>query len=417
MNFLDNLLYMFILGVAFLFFAGLSVWFNKKNIVVLSFFPFFLVAYIVPALIFHSLWSEYDVFEKYSFIVFIGGVSFFLGCIFSKFIPIVSLGFKPIFDIYSTSFFDVLQLRVYRLLFFCSILLILSYIVMGFVPMFADDPLAAKFFRGVYKYKYQKAALPFRFATTVIPLLIPLSITILYVKFNYRLFGVTIICIALVFVSLQRGPIGNAIMMTLLIISSFKSRVCFFWVFLGYIIVMIFGSSLMWFLGLAGKDSSNLLQIISSGAPDVFDQLNFFSAFLSDGEFTYGKTFWGGLVPGNYAWNPSIYTLRILNGIDDVSDISSGGLRLLPPMWGYVSFGDIGCVLIPFFSAVFLSQQIKLLKSHSHNLLEYTLSFVYSVNVLGFFVNFFTMSMYSIPKMIVCFYLYYVYKLKLYRKH
>ncbi len=120
------------------------------------------------------------------------------------------------------------------------------------------------------------------------------------------------------------------------------------WYFLALFAVYFLGSAVYALLNALGfgaygqASSMNFIESVAAGAPDIADQLAFMTRWLADPVYSDGRTFVGGLVPGNYEWNPSVWTLSITNPGVDVAAISSGGYRLPPQVWGMVSFGWVG---------------------------------------------------------------------------
>ncbi|PHM66216.1 hypothetical protein Xsto_01441 [Xenorhabdus stockiae] len=386
------------------------IWFNKKNIYAHIGIPSLLIAYAGPLIFYNDEYSRYVVYSLYTNINLIGAISFLIGTLLAKKTPTINLPFSPFYSDY-ISYLDVrknIKKRTFYILLFSCILVIFSYIAMGFTPMFSSDPLTAKFFRGDYQEKYQRVAVFFRTGMSIIPVFLPLAILLFKEKFSYRLFFVILcgfICIAL---SLQRGLIGFSLLIPILIYSSYKSRFIFLLVFFIYIFIYVFGAALWWLLGFAYNNVDSFLEGAMAGSPDVPDQLSFLSRFALDNSFTYGRTFVGGLIPFGYEWNPSVYTLKVLNGIDDISEIVSGGLRLPVYMWGYVSFSWAGVIGVSFLSGYLTTHMILFLKRSSSLATPlFTLNYIYATTILLFLVNFYNMSIYSIPNLFFVFIFYY----------
>ncbi len=324
-------------------------------------------------------------------------------------IPHLSFGFLPVVRYLSD---EELLRRNFKLCFYLlllsCVLLCVSFLHMKMVPMFATEPLLAKFFRGPYKERYEQVAILYRFATTVIPFILPLSIVVLYYRFRISLFLTVVISVLLMVLTLLRGPTGLSVLIGAFAVVFYKYRRLSYLFILLYFCIYVLGSALVWLFGLTEGNIDNPILGVVAGAPDLSDQLSFIDAFESVKKYTYGFTFFGGLVPGGYKWNPAVYTLSIMNNTDDVSNIASGGFRLLSPIWGYVSFGVAGSALVPFVSGLISSFQVRFIKENSRNIMCYIMAYLYSSILIGFFVRFYTMSMYSIPLMVLVFMLYYV---------
>lgn len=245
----------------------------------------------------------------------------------------------------------------------------LAYAIMGFIPMFAENPLIAKQFKGEYFEPYYRAAYLFRFSFSLLLVSIPLSLCAWYkFKSKKNLFYAGFAG-ALIAISLARASAAMGILTFIGILVATRGR----W-FKSYmtllLIIFPLGSAgyllLGAFLGVESLTTfysvDSPFDIIASGAPDIADQLIFLEGFKTIENFTYGRTFFGGLVPGNFQWNPSVWTLTYDNLGADISEIVSGGLRLTPALWGYASFGWLGVFLLPFASGFFSGYLVKFLK-------------------------------------------------------
>lgn len=231
---------------------------------------------------------------------------------------------------------------------------------MGFVPMFAEDPIAAKYFRGSYGSAYAPVAPIYRAGTTIITLLIPISAA--YAVYRRRLswLAATGIALVLMVVTLQRGPAFTGLLLFLGVFLVARGRT-------GMFVILAIGSyvagTLFYVvLGLLGVDNfegtelagGSVLATIAATAPDVSDAFWFFGRWVTAGEpLTLGRTFLGGLIPGAFPWNPGVWTLTLGTPSVDVSALNSGGLRLPLPLWGRLAFGDLGVILVPFISGFF----------------------------------------------------------------
>jgi hypothetical protein len=248
--------------------------------------------------------------------------------------------------------------------------MIAAYRIMGFVPMFAEDPFSAKQFKNEYFEPYYRAAYLFRSSFSILVVVIPLLLTIWWVQGRrlkpFVLSGVSVVLIA---VSLARQSFALGII-TFMGIMATRSARGFRWFMVFNALIFPLGSAAYLLLGLlTGVERftsiysvDSIADVVSSGAPDIFDQLTFLSGFQDINNFTYGRTFFGGLVPGNFLWNPSVWSLTYDNLGADISDLVSGGLRFSTALWGYCSFGWIGVVLVPFFSGFLNGSMIRVLK-------------------------------------------------------
>lgn len=239
--------------------------------------------------------------------------------------------------------------------------LAICFVVMGFLPALADNPFAAKFFKGSYAEPYSRVAPLYRLVTTFLALLTPIVTVYAWRRRDVR--WILYLCLSLVglLLTLQRGPAltGILLFVGILIAASRRSMIPYFLALLG---VYVAGSGFYYVLGLLGigeysnlvNGSTSLVENITAGAPDVLDQLTFLQSWQGNPEFTYGRTFLGGLVPGNFEWNPSVWSLHITNPSAAITSINSGGYRLPAPVWGMVSFSWPGVVAVSFISGVLI---------------------------------------------------------------
>jgi len=398
-----------ICGVTIIFISPLVAWPDRRNLLAWVDMPLLIIAYWIPVILFFDLYRDYTSLNLFAILVSMGGLAYFLGIIVGRFIKIPSFSFVPV--IYQLPYPQLRQryltITVNLLLFSCMCLVI-SYLVMGFVPMFAADPFSAKFFKGPYKEPYDRVAVLYRLGTFIIPFILPLAVILLYEKFSIKLFSLFALSFVLMSFSLQRGPIGMSLLLATLVVLGFRGRIVSYLSLFLYFVIFCFGSALIWLLGFSGGSSTDLLKGIILGAPDLFDQLSFLRSFELRNEYAYGMTFVGGLIPGGFKWNPSVYTLLIANNTDNIDDISSGGFRLLSPLWGYVNFGYIGCVFVSLFHGLLTSLQIRFLRNSAISPLIFIVAYLYAKVFIGFFVNFYVLSMYSIPLMVVIFAIYYL---------
>lgn len=229
------------------------------------------------------------------------------------------------------------------------------FAVFGFVPALASDPFSAKFFKGEYATSYTSIAPLYRITTTVITLVIPLVAAYWWDRRNVFWGLLLLLCLLAMLLTLQRGPAVSGLLIFFGVLAAAKRHRMFPY-FFALAAVYMTGSALYYMLGALGvtaysvttASSFSFWENVAAGAPDVSDQLNFMQAWLSRPEYTNGLTFIGGLVPGNFHWNPAVWGLAITNPGLDISEIASGGYRLPPPLWGYVSFGTAGVLLVGF---------------------------------------------------------------------
>jgi hypothetical protein len=405
------------------------IWFNKKNIFNHSVLGLCFVAYIVPAFVINfEDYSSVEVINLYLLInllgcfFYIGGL--FLGYKIKRLILVNTVLQLNFFNNLVYNDFGIQKIRkITSLIYILSLAgIVVSYMLMGFVPLFAANPYMAKFFKGEYQAPYERVAFLYRTARQLLEFLMPLKIIEIFIKFSMKNVLLALIGIVLIAVSLNRGPILFGLLTAISIVVALKKNNGPFWVYLSVIFSsFIIGSSIYYLIGLVFPDSFfgyaandvSFFEAVALGAPDITDQLSFLSAFLNAGShYTYGLTFIGGLIPFNFPWNPSVYTLTVLNDNSDISAVASGGLRLPVSIWGYVSFGWAGVVSIPFLSGFLSGYIVKKVKHIVGNLsadengyIVFVLIQFLFVNIAAVFMNFYLLSIYSLPAFVLFFFL------------
>ena len=406
-----------IIGVSLLIFAlaGYLLWPSRYNVVQHLGVGGSFVAIVVPAFILH-VQDQYpqEIVDLYVQILLVGVLALLPGLI---------LGFMMgkgrttnfSFDIMASPDYELRVISLTKTLLTIGIAgLVISYAVMGFIPLFAADPISAKLFRGPYQAPYLRVAVLYRASFFILSTIIPIAFIIWYkTKKPFFLFSV-IAVVVLMAMSLARSGAFSGIILALAIIMSFKSRFTFAVLMLMLIGIFIGSAFFYYIIGIRTFDANvNIWRVLNAGTPDIEDQLNFMIRFQESPVWTYGRTIYGGLIPGHYQWNPSVYTLNIVAPGIDINEVGSGGLRLPLPMWGYVSFKWIGVVLFSFVTGLMGGFFLQLLKNWIQkfdSIILRATAVVIFVTVFGNLVNFATFNMYFIPPIVVM--LFYMYRFK-----
>ncbi len=403
--------------------GGYLVWPSRYNIPTHLNVGFVVLAYFIPALII-NMQDDFpdDVVDLYVKILFVGTIFYLAGLI---------LGFKLkprktnfTFDVLSAADYEAHVTKITRILLCLGIpCMILGYLMMGFVPMFAADPVAAKFFRGPYQVPFY-TSIVYLSSFLILSSITPISIMIWY-KNKSKIFYLlaTIVAVVLMMMSLSRGPAFTGVLFGIMIVMSFKSRSSFTVLIVLTIFIYVLSSAFYYIIGVRnledvsatlGHDDHVIWRIMAGGTNDVYDQLNFMTFFKANPEWTYGRTVFGGFVPSHYKWNSSVYTLRVINPGVDISELISGGLRLPGPVWGYVSFQWAGVIIFSFLSGLIKGVLLKHLKywiTQHKSILTATVLIVIFITLLDQLSSFYTLSIYALPPFIVL--MFYVYRFRL----
>ncbi|MXV16700.1 oligosaccharide repeat unit polymerase [Hufsiella ginkgonis] len=407
----------FLICITLLIFAlsGYIVWPSRYNVMQHLAVGGSFVSIIVPALIL-GIQDKYpaSIVNLYTLILTVGATAYVIGLIAGF---LVGRGVKTSFsfDVMDNALYEQRVIRITGRLMVAGIMgLIISYIVMGYVPMFAEDPISAKLFRGQYQAPYIRIAFLYRTSFFILAPIMPISCIIWYKYRSTFFFFAILTSLALMAASLARSGAFMGIVVAIAIVMSFKSRLHFTILMIVLVGVFVLSSFFYYLVGVRSFDGEkNIWEIITAGTPDIPDHLDFLTFFSENPVWTYGRTMYGGLVPGHYKWNPAVYTLIMVNPGKDINEIGSGGLRLPLPIWGYVSFGYPGviafCVLTGFLGGYFL-RILKDMFARYSSILVRTVATIAFGSVVGILVNFAQLSMYALPAALVS--LLYLYRFK-----
>jgi hypothetical protein len=239
-----------------------------------------------------------------------------------------------------------------------------AYAKMGFAPMFAADPLAAKFYAGSYADDYGPVAPFLRFGFQMYVAAAPLFMVCIPRNFSKKIGYGLIIAIAAIAVllSLKRGPIASPFLVFFLAWAVFYRNGKFAKLALlsNLAIYALGAASIGIVLYVAGVTQDLDPAVVFSGVPDISDLLWFWSGFQTrDYDFSLGRTVLGGLIPFHYDWNPAVVTKLAIGAS---ADAPTGGFRLPDAVWGYIAYGYVGAVAWPAFSGAMAGMQTSLLK-------------------------------------------------------
>ncbi|WP_169560519.1 hypothetical protein [Nevskia ramosa] len=394
------------------------IWPSRWNIPAHTSLGLLFVAYIIPLAITPTLDKfSYDIVSQYVMIQFLGGILYATGLLIGGNYKAVRLK-KTVSYLRNNRKFlnEVLPQRIIILGLAGLLGIWVSFAIMGFIPMFADEPFSAKFFKGQYQESYQRIAWLYRFSFQIILLIFTMVAALWWDKKKHIALVISVCTVLTLTAALTRGSAFIGLVSVIGLVWASKNK--FFFLYpIGCVFVTIIGSLSYLIVALLIDNSAfsaiygteSITESISNGAPDISDQLMLLTSFEVDPKFTFGRTILGGLVPFNFQWNPSVWTLSVSNDTDDISEIASGGFRLSTPLWGYFNFGwtgvCLGSSLIGFFVGAFLNS-IKKEFSENSILFSAFCLFIYN-NIIGIISNGMTLSIYSAPSVFVLFFLIY----------
>lgn len=350
-----------------------AVWWSRWNIVAHAQLAFSIVAYVIPIYVLHQLDTLPPVVLTHYIEMTVAG---FFACLVGTLLgaTLVRPGtvdrWRERAQFTTTAVMDRITHRTYMLALLSVLAVLAAFAVMGFAPALTADPLTAKFFRGAYAAAYAPVAPLYRFGTTAISLLLPLIAVFAWKRRTFGWWAVFAGSVLVMFLGLMRQPTASGLLLAIGVAFAVKRRhlPTYFALLIG---VYFIGATLYPILGALGfghfatdaPSGTSFWQQVAFGAPDIGDQVHFLRAWYDQPQYTHGLTFIGGLIPGNYPWNSSVWSLHIVNPAQNITTIDSGGLRLPAPIWGLVSFGWPGVWLVSFFSGVVTGYLARLARS------------------------------------------------------
>ena len=391
--------------------APYLIWRSRWNIPTHLAAGFCVTAYVIPGLL-TNVWEPFsnDTIRLFTIINVVGAaalcVGLFMGSAIGKRVQAPPLAFAKRLS------YDPRNLiwRVMLVMTVATIGIYACYWLMGFIPMFADDPFAAKQFKGIYRDMYYRVAYPYRFTFSILVASIPLLLVLAWLRRSPYLLILASLAFIAIFVSLARSATATGVLFFLGILAA-RSQLGMRWYYPFVLLIFPLGSVFYYLLGhvlevqalQSGYVGESFSDFISAGSPDIIDQLRWLYGFSEGEYFSMGRTIYGGLVPGNYEWNPSVWTLTFNDVGADISEMVTGGLRLSAAEWGYANFGWYGVVSIPMLSGFFNGMMLQRIKSvlPTMNTIQITVSLMLYSTLGMQIVQFYVLSIHAIPAIAV----------------
>lgn len=410
------LIFVAVLALCLQVLAPYLVWPSRWNIPTHLVTGFCVTGYIIPGLL-TNVWEGYSntTLNHFIGINLLGAVALCLGTVIPLFVsnqnyPSPFLKYRGLNNISV-----IIAKRIFPIFLAAVIGIYIAYVVMGFVPLFASNPLLARQFRGEYQEPYYRVAVLFRLSFFVISTTMPVMLLAAWEHKSKYMFITAFLGAAALFLSLSRSSMATgALFFVGVLAASQRSRAPIRWYILTVIGLFPLASVLFYWVGiflkvdaLVNMYNGSVFENIAAGSPDISDQLKWLNGFLRGEYFSYGRTIFGGLIPGNYAWNPAVWTISYDDVGVDVSEMGTGGLRLTPAEWGYANFGWFGVVVLPLISGILNGFMLLYLKKAEGvlNRLQFAVALLVYSTLGQQIATFYTLSMYSIPAVAVALYI------------
>lgn len=234
--------------------------------------------------------------------------------------------------------------------------MLVSFQLLGYVPLFAADRQSAKYGVGAYRAGFERGSLLYHVALALASTVLPVVLAMAYRRRRRADVLLGSMLIFLLLATLNRGEafLGPLIFLVALAVERRwqPSRIL-----VGVCLAFVAGTLANELVYTSPPTARPPLAArVAATAPDLNDHLLFLTGFeLGGRQFVGTETLQAGLSvsrsKGEY--NPAAYAVRTITGLSDVSDLASGGARLPPPIWGYSAFGVVGAAIWSFVSGVF----------------------------------------------------------------
>jgi len=284
------------------------------------------------------------------------------------------------------SYRKLFRQRVVTLTFWATAGLLLSFVIMGYIPLFAANPLAAKYAHDEYRAGYLRAAAILNPSFFILVSVLPLFIVICVERKRLRYYFCLVLGIAATVALLRRGAIGIPLVVgSGILVAARRSRITFA-LYLTTIICAVWIGALANYLLYAylsinvghfdpGEDVG---QLIAAGRPEVSEDLLFFESFeRQQTPFTLGAQFVGGLIPAQslvMSWiplaryNSSFWAMGVLYGTNDqefIRNIAGAGPNVPVPISGYCAFGWIGAAVMSILTGFIVGYLTRFAKTYA----------------------------------------------------
>jgi hypothetical protein len=366
-------------------FGPYLVWPNRWNIVGHIQFGLFFMEYLIPL-----VWTDpfgyvrLSTVRLYTELMMLGAFAYLLALPIGFQSPRFSLTGRRLLTMLEGPYTRMFHRRVITVTFLSTVGLVVSFVIMGFVPIFARDPLQAKYFHGEYRDGYLRAAVIFLPSYFVLITYLPLALVDVAAAQRLRYYFLILVGVAAAVGCLYRGELGPALIGGAgIIVVAKHGRIAFTTYLISIVVVITIGTLGNYFLNTffalktdTFESGEQISGTIARGAPDVTEGLRFFDAFEDREHFTYGAQFVGGLVPFQgillnsvplARYNPGQWAQGVMLGTDDqevVRNIAGGGLRIAVPISGYAAFGWFGAALMSALAGFLTGYLIRFVKSH-----------------------------------------------------
>lgn len=334
------------------------IWPSRWNMIAAYQLGFFCVSTVIPLLMTEKLlpansFTTPEILNLYAALMGAGAICYLLGLLFGARLPrfclirVFRLGCTPAAAAY-------VRHRTVSLVTLAVAGVYVSFAIMGYIPMFAAEPLQAKYFHDAYRPGYLRAIWLFLPSFCGFSAYVPLFMLIAWRSRRRFAYGLILLAgTAAVALTLHRGEFGGPLLLGIgLIVAGSRRRSALPLFLVSSIIFWCLGAAANFltsvYLGLntgsvpVANETVNIWDVIAGGAQDIPENGIFLEKFTTslNPPYTFGRTWIGGLIPNQSKWNPMLWPLSIEREMtyDEVRNAVSGGLRIFLPITGYSAF-------------------------------------------------------------------------------
>ena len=296
----------------------------------------------------------------YTAIMAVGASTYVAGLFIGQKLPPIIVFGSPLFRLSSSlQYAELVRKRTVWITTVAVIGMFLSFAIMGYLPMFAEDPLQAKYFHDQYRPGYLRAIWLFIPSLSAFLAYVPIFMLVISRRFKVRYLVILLAGFCSVALILHRGDLGGPVLLGIgfILVASKRKRAIPAFLVIG-VLVSCVGAMMNYFLALyfdvglvkIGGEENTIWNLMAGGVPDVHEGLTFLQSFMIHGQYTIFRTWLGGLVPLQYKWNPGIWALTVAFEMthEEASNFVSGGLRVAIPIMGFACLDWPGAIIFSF---------------------------------------------------------------------
>lgn len=243
------------------------------------------------------------------------------------------------------------------------IVLMISFLLLGYIPYFAADRVSAKYGVGANQAGYERGSLVLHLGLIIASTVLPVTLALVLrqgKRIDIVLAGALFVALTLT-LSRRLAFIGPLVFL----IAFAVERGWRAWRILAAVCIAFVASTIFnEIVSIAAPvPQTTFASRVAASAPDVDDHVDFLSGFEAEGGAQLGlKPLLATLSLNKGPYDPARYALRVRTGLPDISNFAAGGVRLPAPLWGYVSFGYPGVILWSLLSGIAIGAGTSMLR-------------------------------------------------------